>query len=290
MDLRMISESPVLPVHPNSPSPANSLTNVRYMVAAAYGLALVMALPNTYGDGLTDWDMASMYGKFGVLLFAAWGGVTAGLVACCVLLVATSTAAHLMQDFRTGYLTLTSPKAMFVSQVVGALMGVALAPATFQLFWRTGLVAVSDGPYPAPLAKVYRAMAVLASEGVAEALPAHCGPLSLAAFLATLALNVARDAAPRRISAWLPVPMAVGIPFYLGAYIAVDMCVGSAINLLWAWRDADGHAALGTAVAAGMLVGDGVWTVPASLLAMLDVQPPMCMGFGVGGGAVRRAL
>jgi len=40
-----------------------------------------------------------------------------------------------MQDFRTGYLTLTSPKAMFFSQVVGALMGVIFAPLTFQLFW-----------------------------------------------------------------------------------------------------------------------------------------------------------
>ena len=29
-------------------------------VFVAYLIAIVLALPNTYGDGLTDWDMASM--------------------------------------------------------------------------------------------------------------------------------------------------------------------------------------------------------------------------------------
>ena len=55
-----------------------------YQVLVAYLRAVLLALPNTYGDGLTDWDMASMYGKMSILLFAAWGGsdggITAGLV------------------------------------------------------------------------------------------------------------------------------------------------------------------------------------------------------------------
>jgi hypothetical protein len=37
---------------------------------------------------------------------------------------------------------------------------------------------------------------------------------------------------------------------------------------------------LSMAVAAGLLVGDGIWTVPASILAMVNVDAPMCMGFG----------
>lgn len=42
---------------------------------------------------------------------------------------------HLRRQGRTGYLTLTSPKAMFFSQVVGALMGIIFSPLTFQLYW-----------------------------------------------------------------------------------------------------------------------------------------------------------
>ena len=42
---------------------------------------------------------------------------------------------HAAQDFRTGYLTLTSAKAMFISQLAGATMGCILAPATFFMIY-----------------------------------------------------------------------------------------------------------------------------------------------------------
>lgn len=135
--------------------------------------------------------------------------------------------------------------------------------------------------------QVYRAMAVVASQGIRGAMPPHCGPFVLAFFFFTIGLNVARDLAPQRVRRYLPVPMAIGIPFYLGAYLAVDMCVGSIINLVWAHFYPASQAELSTAVAAGMLVGDGIWTVPASLLVVANVQPPMCMGFGNGWAARR---
>ena len=40
----------------------------------AYVVAPLFALPNSYGCGLTDWDMASMYGKLCLFIFAAWAG------------------------------------------------------------------------------------------------------------------------------------------------------------------------------------------------------------------------
>lgn len=52
---------------------------------------------NAYGAGLTDWDMASLYGKLCIFAFAAWagshGGVTAGLAVCGVMLSVTTAAA-----------------------------------------------------------------------------------------------------------------------------------------------------------------------------------------------------
>lgn len=44
-------------------------------------------------------------------------GIIAGLGICGVVLSTTSAAAVLMQDFRTGYICLSSPRAMFVTQV-----------------------------------------------------------------------------------------------------------------------------------------------------------------------------
>ena len=100
---------------------------------------------------------ASLFGKIGIFAFAAWagaqnGGVIAGLSVCGIFLSVTAAAAGalrsavtpacaqeqavmrrqvwlivlnragLMGDFRTGWITLTSPRSMFVAQVVGSLV------------------------------------------------------------------------------------------------------------------------------------------------------------------------
>lgn len=75
-------------------------------------------------------------------------GIIVGLGICGVVFAATSSAATLMGDFRTGYMCLTAPRAMFVAQLVGQLIGAVLAPVAFMLFWGTGQVNVPNGPYP----------------------------------------------------------------------------------------------------------------------------------------------
>lgn len=98
-----------------------------YYILVAYGMAPVLAFCNAYGMGLTDWSLATTYGKLGIFIFGAWagashGGVIAGLAACGVMMTIVTTAADLMQDFKTGYMTLASPKSMFISQVIGTAM------------------------------------------------------------------------------------------------------------------------------------------------------------------------
>lgn len=65
-----------------------------------------------------------------------------GLVICGVVLSATSTAATLMGDFRTSYICLAAPRAMFTAQLVGQLLGAVLTPMCFMLFFQTGQVGV----------------------------------------------------------------------------------------------------------------------------------------------------
>lgn len=82
------------------------------------------------------------------LLPAQGNGIIVGLGICGVVFAATSSAATLMGDFRTGYMCLTAPRAMFVAQLIGQLIGALLAPVAFLLFWGTGQVNVPNGPYP----------------------------------------------------------------------------------------------------------------------------------------------
>ena len=108
-------------------------------MAVGFLLVPFMGVANSYGAGLTDQDNSSMYGKLCIFIFAAWAGtanqgVIAGLGMCGVVLAATSQAASLMQDFRTGYYTLASPKALFSVQVCGAFLGVCFSPAVFTFY------------------------------------------------------------------------------------------------------------------------------------------------------------
>lgn len=254
-----------------------------YFVLVAYIVAPVLAFCNAYGTGLTDWSLASTYGKLAIFIFGAWagkedGGVIAGLAACGVMMSIVSTAADLMQDFKTGYLTLSSPRSMFVSQVIGTAMGCIIAPCTFWLFYKAFNLGDQNGEYPAPYALIFRNMAILGVEGFG-ALPKHCLTLCYCFFAAAIVINLIRDRVPKKVSQYIPLPMAMAIPFYLGGYFAIDMCVGTAIVFVWQKINRKDADVMVPAVASGLLCGDGVWTLPASFLALAKVNPPICMKF-----------
>ncbi|KAG6656679.1 probable metal-nicotianamine transporter YSL6 isoform X1 [Carya illinoinensis] len=254
-----------------------------YLVLGSYILAPALAFCNSYGTGLTDWNLASTYGKIGLFIFASLvgtdGGVVAGLAACGVMMSIVSTAADLMQDFKTGYLTLSSAKSMFVSQLVGTAMGCIIAPLTFWLFWTAFDIGSPDGPYKAPYAVIFREMAILGIEGFSE-LPNHCLAMCCGFFVAALIINLMRDVIPKRISQYIPIPMAMAVPFYIGAYFAIDMFVGTVILYVWERinrKDAEDYSG---AVASGLICGDGIWTIPSAILSIFRINPPICMYFG----------
>ncbi|KAJ7972146.1 Oligopeptide transporter [Quillaja saponaria] len=254
-----------------------------YLVLCTYILAPALAFCNSYGTGLTDWNLTSTYGKIGLFIMAALvgpnGGVIAGIASSSVMMSIVSTAADLMQDFKTGYLSLSSAKSMFVSQVVGTGMGCVIAPLTFWLFWTAFDIGSPDGPYKAPYGVIFREMAILGVEGFSE-LPKHCMAICSVFFVAAMVMNLLRDATPKKISQYIPIPMAMAVPFYIGAPFAIDMFVGTVI--LFAWerlnqKDAEDYAG---AVASGLICGDGIWTIPSAMLSILRINPPICMYFG----------
>ncbi|XP_057967343.1 probable metal-nicotianamine transporter YSL7 [Malania oleifera] len=255
-----------------------------YYILVIYIFAPTLAFCNAYGCGLTDWSLASTYGKLAIFTIGAWagashGGILAGLAACGVMMNIVSTASDLTQDFKTGYLTLASPRSMFVSQVIGTAMGCVISPAVFWLFYKAfHNFGIPGSEYPAPFALVYRNMAVLGVEGF-SALPKHCLTLCYIFFAAAILINLVRDVVGKKWARFIPIPMAMSIPFYLGCNFAIDMCVGSLILYVWGKINKAKRDAFGPAVASGLICGDGIWTLPNSILALAGVNPPICMKF-----------
>ncbi|XP_057446660.1 probable metal-nicotianamine transporter YSL7 [Lotus japonicus] len=254
-----------------------------YYILVIYLVAPALAFCNAYGCGLTDWSLVSTYGKLAIFTIGAWagashGGVLASLAACGVMMNIVSTASDLMQDFKTGYLTLSSPRSMFVSQILGTAMGCVISPCVFWIFYKAFPdLGTHKSEYPAPNAIVFRNMAILGVQGFGS-LPKNCLMLCYIFFGAAVVINLIKDLMGKR-GRFIPLPMAMAIPFYTGPYFAIDMCVGSLILYVWEKVDKAKADAFGPAVASGLICGDGIWTLPASVLALVGVKPPICMRF-----------
>ncbi|XP_051218470.1 probable metal-nicotianamine transporter YSL9 [Lolium perenne] len=253
-----------------------------YYAIIAYILAPALGFSNAYGSGLTDINMAFNYGKVALLILAATAGkehgVVAGMVGCGMVKSIASISSDLMQDFKTGHLTLTSPRSMLIAQIVGTIMGCVIAPLAFFVFYNAFDIGNLNGPWKAPYALIYRNIAILGVEGF-SALPKHCLQLCCGFFAFALVANLMRDFLPRKYGKWIPLPMAMGFPFLVGASFAIDMCVGTLIVYIWHKIDKSKAVHMVPAVASGFICGDGLWIFPASLLSLAKITPPMCMAF-----------
>ncbi|GAY43443.1 hypothetical protein CUMW_074500 [Citrus unshiu] len=148
-----------------------------------------------------------------------------------------SIAADLMQDFKTDYLTRSSAKSVFVSEVLGAAMGCVIGPLTLWLYSNAFDIRSPDGPCKAPYAVIYREIAI---PGI-------------------------QDVNPKKISQFIPIPTGMAIPFYSGAFFAVDIFVGA------------GSEKYAGAVVSGLICGDGIWSIASATLSVFRLNAPICM-------------
>ncbi|KAL5979952.1 hypothetical protein ACLOJK_039064 [Asimina triloba] len=272
-----------------------------YKIFVAISMILDDGLYNFFRPSATPTVVASLTGHLHPLM-VSWPyspsvhgqelrmvAFLAGLAACGVMLSIVQTAAELMQDFKTGYLTLASPRSMFVSQEFGTAMGCVFSPCVIWLLYKAfDGIGTPGSEYPAPYALIYRNMAVLAIEGF-SILPKN--GLTLC-YVGSVLINLARDILRRKVATFLPIPseiakmagfiplpMAMATPFFIGPSFAIDMCLGSFILFVWQKTNKEMADAFVPAVASGLICGDGFWTLPASVLALAKFQEVMSVGW-----------
>jgi hypothetical protein len=69
----------------------------------------------------------------------------------------------------------------------------------------------------------------------------------------------------------------MAVLFFLGSFFTIDMCVGSIVLYLWSKADRVRAHTFAPAVASGLICGDGIWSLPLSILSLLNISPPMCL-------------
>jgi OPT family oligopeptide transporter len=258
-------------------------------VIAMYIIVPVVALTNTYATGLTDWNIAYTYAKFTIFVVAAWvakpGAIIVALVSCGLVVSALHISSQMTQDVKTGYMTLTSQRALIMMQTFGVIVGSVLTPCIFRAFQRSAKanvpIGAADSEYPCPYAMLYRAMAVIGTGGVKE-LPDHCLTFCYAAAGFAIAVNTLSVVSQRKgwkIQVYIPSVTVLALPFFIGSAVAIDMCIGSAVIFLWMKMNSQSAAILSSAVAAGLICGEGLFALPSALFTLFSVEAPMCMKF-----------
>ncbi|TVU33654.1 hypothetical protein EJB05_25484, partial [Eragrostis curvula] len=254
-----------------------------YQVALIYLALPFFAFCYVYGLGMTDMNLSSTYGKLAMFVFGSWvginnGGVITGLVACGVVIGSMSNGGDLMQDMKTGYITLTSPRAIFISKLIGTALGCIVNPVIFWVFYKekAGNISLSDVPY----AKVYRGIAML-SAGEDE-MPKHSLEISSLFFVLALALSVLREVARRkqwRVAPYIPCTVAIAVAFFVPPRVVIDMFVGTLLLYLWKLTDGDSARIFSSAVASGLICGDGFGSLLSSMMTITHARAPICIKF-----------
>ncbi|KAL6640852.1 hypothetical protein ACP70R_021975 [Stipagrostis hirtigluma subsp. patula] len=254
---------------------------LRYQhVAFAYLILPVLAFCNTYGAGIADMNIATTYAKISMLVIGSWvgldhGGVVASLAVGGIIMSSISTAADLMQDFRTGYLTLTSPHTVLISHVTGTVLGCVINPVIFCIYYH-----VFNGGNIVPYAKMFRSVAMTSISQ--QGLPKYSVLLCMVFFILALAVSVLLEVSTQkrwRARWYIPSTTAMAIAFFVPPTMAIGMFIGSMAMYLW-WRlNGDGAQRLSPMVAAGLICGDGFGSLMTSTLVLFKVGAPICVTF-----------
>lgn len=267
-----------------------------YHMAILFIILPIFTFCNTYGTGLTDWSVAQTYGRFVLFIMAAWigkpGAVIASLSVCGVSVAALNVSSQAVQDLKTGYMTMTNPRAVVAGHIYGVLIGTIINPCIFLVFEAnakgTAPIGSKDSEYPCPSAAIYRAIGLLGKRGV-DQLPDHCLTFCLVTFFITLAVETLRLVSQRKdwkIQKFIPCITAIALPYLTGPYFSIDMTIGSVLIIIWTKINRQSAELLSSAVAAGLICGDGIWVLPSSLLSIFHVHPPICMKFLASGKQV----
>ncbi|XP_030458334.2 probable metal-nicotianamine transporter YSL8 [Syzygium oleosum] len=256
-----------------------------YQVLTLYLISPLLGFCRAYATGLTDMSISMFYRNPAILIFGSWAGkssgsVLVGLAACGILMNFVAAASNMMESFKLGYMTLSSPKSLFLSQLIGTIVGCLVSPYIF-LYYKNHYpngFGTPDSVFAASWASDYRDTAMRAANGFST-LPKHCLSLSLAFFFAAILVSLLRDLTPKKWKSLIPIPMAFAVPFNVGAYLSIDMCVGYLVFYLWRRKNKAQAEALAPFVGSALMFGDGLWMFPSTLLSMKNIIAPMCMRF-----------
>jgi uncharacterized oligopeptide transporter (OPT) family protein len=232
-----------------------------WMTAVAILLSIPMMLVGLRALGETN----LMQGLFagiapGNVVANVMGAGTAGTIAV--------TSEGLIQDYKAGHLIGSSPRAMFIAQVMGAPIGAAALAMTYPLLVKTYGLIGDHAQLAAPGSRRMAAFAELLSSGMSK-LPqsALWAGLIFALIGCLLAWLETND----KIKQWVPSTVALSLGVLLPFTSISVMFIGGIIGSVWLARHPASAKRYLIATASGLIAGEAIMAIAALPLIALHL-------------------
>ena len=214
-------------------------------------VAMLMAAQSTGQAGLNPMEVFGIIVLLVIALFVQLGSIEAFMVAA-VATVACGFVGDMMNDFKAGHILNTNPRAQWLAELIGGVVGAVVAVFVMVLLVQA-YGADSFGPDKTFVAA--QASAVAAMVGGIPNLPAFIIGLSIGAVLYVLRAPV----------------ITLGLGIYLPFFLSFTVAIGAAIRFILGkvkpgWIKGE----KGTVAASGLLAGESIAMVVIAIIVVFS--------------------
>jgi len=244
-----------------------------WMTLFAIAASLPLMLVSLRVLGETNWGPISVMSNMMQAVFGlvAPGQIGANMIASGVTGSIAAESEGLMQDYKTGEIIGSSPRALTYAQLLAVPVGAAAVSFVYPLLRATYGIGGDHG-LQSPISQKWAGFAQLLSKGVAGLPPGAITALVVAVILGVI-LSVLEST---RFKDWTPSPSGLGIGMLVPGSAVVTMFLGAVVERVWGRIAPKSHARHLTPLASGFIAGEAIVAVVLPILVaagLLTLQP-----------------
>jgi uncharacterized oligopeptide transporter (OPT) family protein len=226
--------------------------------------------------GETSWGPISALSNMmqGVFAIVAPGNIAANMVASGTTGTIATSSEAIMQDYKTGDVIGSTPRAMTIAQLMAVPIGAAavswIYPVLIQTYglaepiWRDGKMI--DPQLSSPISVKWAGFAKILEQG-ASAIPSSAlWAMGIFALLGVIFTILEANPKNKR---WVPSPTGIGIGILVPFAVIFTMLLGAIAGRIWEKKHAASAAAYAVPLASGFIAGEALVAVFVPLLDKL---------------------
>jgi uncharacterized oligopeptide transporter (OPT) family protein len=241
-----------------------------WMALLSIPLAICLAVVAARVVGATGIAPIGAIGKLSQLSFGliAPGQVAINLMSANTAGGAAGQSTDLMNDFKVGLAIGATPHKQLIAQCVGISIGSVVGVLVYLMLIPDPQTMLLTEQWPAPAVATWKAVAQTLTHGLASLSPEVRWAIVIGSAFGVL-LGAMDCLLPQRAARWLPSTAALGLAFVLPASTSVMMGLGAVLTWLVSCRWPSVTERFAITAAAGLIAGESITGVGASLWEML---------------------